>query len=102
MRKFFICVLLGCLIPKLRKQAFRTINAFKRELASGKISDFFYGLETPPVIRSQLKLESMFFAIWNTSQLILAKIGVPPDGKNPVQRRLVEFLVFNSAFGRYR
>ena len=29
-------------------------------------------------------------------------LGVPADAENRVRRRLVEFLVFNSAFGRWR
>ena len=56
------------------RKAYRTTNGFKRELASGNISDFFNGLETPPVIRSQLKLESMFFGSVEHQSVDLAKI----------------------------
>ena len=68
-------------------KAFRTTNGFKRELASGKISDFFLCsyVETPPHgTQSVETMNAYILSRWYASQLILAKIGVPSDGKNPV------------------
>ena len=45
----------------VKVKASLTTIGFKRELASVKIFDLYYGLETSPVVRSQLKLKNLHF-----------------------------------------
>ena len=66
-------------------KASRTTNGFKRELASGKISELTkWSRYTPGDTQSVNTLSYIFFATVTRSQLILAKLGVPSNVENPV------------------
>ena len=66
-------------------KASHTTNGFKRELASGKISELTkWSRNTHGDTQSVKNLRALFFPTVTRSQLILAKLGVPSIGKNPV------------------
>ena len=66
-------------------KASHTTKGFKRELASGKISELTKSSRnTPGDTQSVKKLRALFFPTVTRSQLILAKLGVPSNGENPV------------------
>ena len=49
---------------------------------------FLWSRNTPRDTQSVETRNAFILPRWNASQLILAKIGVPSDGKNPVERLL--------------
>ena len=75
-------------------RASHTTNGFKRELAIGKISELYkWSRNTPGDTQSVKTKKNIFLAMLIRSQLILAKLGVSPNGENPVWRCITVFLV---------
>ena len=77
-------------------KASHTTNGFKRELASGKISELTkWSRNTHGDTQSVKNLRALFFPTVTRSQLILGKLGVPSNGENPVQLRISEKINFS-------
>ena len=83
--KIFIWVLLGCLLPKMEKTKPSVQLMVSREnLHLVKLLIFLWFRNTPRDTQSVETRNAFHFASVERTQLILAKIGVPPDGKKPV------------------
>ena len=80
-----IIVLLVRLLPTTKKLDTHTNNGFKRELATGKISELYkWSRNTPGDTQSVKTRKKILLAMLIRSQLILAKLGVSSNGENPV------------------
>ena len=81
---------ISALIAKNKEdRATHTTNGFKRELATGKISELYkWSRNTPGDTQSVKTRKKILLAMLIRSQLILAKLGVSPNGENPVDDRV--------------
>ena len=82
-------------------KATHTTNDFKRELASGKISEITkWSRNTPGDTQSVKTRKNIFLAMLIRSQLILAKLGVSPNGENPGDGKTVSFHIRVDGFNQ--
>ena len=82
---FFIRFISALIANNKEDRASHTTNGFKRELAIGKISELYkWSRNTPGDTQSVKTQKNIFLAMLIRSQLILAKLGVSPNGENPV------------------
>ena len=90
----FFIRFISALFAHNKDRASHTTNGFKRELAIGKISELYkWSRNTPGDTQSVKTLKNIFLAMLIRSQLILAKLGVSPNGENPVHFVLTWSLV---------
>ena len=82
---FFIRFISARISNNIEDRASHTPNGFKRELATGKISELYkWSRNTSGNTQSVKTRKKILLAMLISSQLILAKLGVSPNGENPV------------------
>ena len=92
---FFIRFISALIANNIEDRASHTTNGFKRELATGKISELYkWSRNTPGDTQSVKTRKNIYLAMLIRSRLILAKLGVSPNGENPVGRKNDEFSLF--------